>query len=58
MSENTPRKTHRRMVDEWKQYSEFNAAYGELEIEFTGVAHGEGELPYRVNFCRLDGGRV
>ena len=35
MIENVPKKTHRQMVEEWTQDPEFNAAYGELETEFT-----------------------
>jgi len=32
---NAPKKTHHQMVEEWKQDPEFNAAYGELDTEFT-----------------------
>lgn len=35
MKENTHKKTHHEMVDEWKQEPEFKAAYDELETEFT-----------------------
>jgi transcriptional regulator with XRE-family HTH domain len=35
MKENAPRKSHREMVEEWKQEPEFKAAYDELETEFT-----------------------
>jgi DNA-binding XRE family transcriptional regulator len=32
---NAPKKTHHQMVEEWKQDPEFNAAYSELDTEFT-----------------------
>ena len=35
MNRNPATKTHRQMVDEWKQDPEFMGAYGELETEFT-----------------------
>ena len=34
MTRKAPTKTHRQMVDEWKQEQEFKAAYDELEMEF------------------------
>jgi ribosome-binding protein aMBF1 (putative translation factor) len=35
MTRKASTKTHRQMVDEWKQEPEFKAAYDELEMEFT-----------------------
>lgn len=35
MTTKAPTKTHRQMVEEWKQEPEFKAAYDELEMEFT-----------------------
>jgi ribosome-binding protein aMBF1 (putative translation factor) len=35
MNKITPKKTHRAMVEEWKQEPEFKAAYDELETEYT-----------------------
>ena len=35
MTTKAPIKTHRQMVEEWKQEPEFKAAYDELEMEFT-----------------------
>lgn len=35
MTRKAPTKTHRQMVDEWKQEPEFKAVYDELEMEFT-----------------------
>ena len=35
MTRKAPTKTHRQMVDDWKQEPEFKAAYDELEMEFT-----------------------
>jgi ribosome-binding protein aMBF1 (putative translation factor) len=35
MNKITPKKTHRKMVEEWKQEPEFKAAYDELETEYT-----------------------
>lgn len=35
MTGNAPTKTHRQMVEEWKEEPEFKAAYDELEMEFT-----------------------
>ncbi len=35
MTRKASTKTHRQMVNEWKQDPEFKAAYDELEMEFT-----------------------
>lgn len=35
MSRTAPTKNHKDMVEEWKQEPEFQAAYHELEMEFT-----------------------
>lgn len=35
MTENAPTKTHRQMVEKWKEEPEYKAAYDELEMEFT-----------------------
>jgi hypothetical protein len=35
MKRTEPTKTHKQMVDEWKKDSEFNAAYNELDTEFS-----------------------
>ena len=35
MIRKVPTKTHRQMVEAWKQEPEFKAAYDELEMEFT-----------------------
>lgn len=35
MTRKAPTKTHRQMVDEWKQEPGFRAAYDELAMEFT-----------------------
>lgn len=35
MTRQAPTKTHRQMVQEWKQEPEFKAAYDDLEMEFT-----------------------
>jgi len=35
MTGKAPTKTHRQMVEEWKQEPEFKEAYDELEMEFT-----------------------
>ena len=35
MKRMAPTKTHKQMVDSWKQDPEFNTAYDELDTEFT-----------------------
>lgn len=35
MNANAPKKTHREMVEQWKQEPEFKAAYDELETEYS-----------------------
>jgi hypothetical protein len=35
MTGNAPTKTHRQMVEEWKEEPEFKAAHDELEMEFV-----------------------
>jgi DNA-binding XRE family transcriptional regulator len=35
MKKTEPTKSHKKMVEEWKKDSEFNAAYNELDTEFN-----------------------
>lgn len=35
MNRNAPTKTHRQMVETWKQEPEFKVAYDDLEMEFS-----------------------
>ena len=35
MTRKAPTKSHRQMVEEWKQEPEFKAAYDDLEMEYT-----------------------